>query len=360
MAEDRKDIGALIKERLAEAQMEPHPTVWEKIHLSLKQNKRIRLFWWSAGVLSMVALGLFLFFHFSKNAPDTDSNGNNPTHQPAFENQKSTDGPTHVKIDSSAVVKIGEPRELIVKPGARQSNNTVTEKNKTSHKYEIHSDKNPEYRAQESNTKDSRIQSLQKTVPQNTSSLQEEKIDSVSNDSTQIAPDRQRKVLTDTKDSLKTEEQEISKWHLTVQGGLSRSGFLTTSNDFMSHPLEGNGNGEYSAGYRFYVNLMVNDETSLRLGVSQLKFQYVITSTNAHGYARNSTALFNAPPTTIRDDVNNNEELTYRHTIKYLQFPFEVKKKVNSLSKGNLHFYVVPGVDFLFMQSDYIDLKTPN
>ncbi len=356
----KKKIGDFFKEGLEKSDFEPRNDLWIEINKTLQKRKKRRFFWYYFGLLAFIFL-LIPSIYLSVS-PYNDPEGSRTDKK-------------NIPLESRKVFKEGTIGHETINQKQNGIEGTIPQK---SQEYPNSSN----FFAVSKNY-------IEETVP---SGLNEKHIDEPFNDTqrklvTTIQGNGKRQldsVTSNVKDTLldstkirrpkrkaTSKEPEIlkkdslTKWIVTLQGGVSTSSYLTKQNPLLPQMISKSGNFVVSPSLRILFKTPVNENIAIRFGIGHQEFRYNATyipqSSNSNSFGGLLTSNIDPPINPVSNDLANTVEIgdpiTVDHRIRYLQLPIECVFKLNS---NKITPYVTSGIDFFILQDDDITLSTTN
>ncbi len=408
--QDKRDLGKLIKQRLANAEAEPANDLWDAIEKTLERKRKRRAgFIWLWGGLGTL-LGILLFFYFTSNpAPaDVDSmlqrTPPKAKETPLFDSQKNTEHGEHKALKNKTEVTVAGDSltEKTIRTATKTTSDTQvnrgseSNRNKTetqaTKKQTSPNENGPMDVAFSKNNEKSKSQlpsklSSQTTLPEKAGASTPAPIQKIKNentlanskasktvDSIPIAPKEVNKDSIPIKAALpkkpkKEEEEKVkkildpSKWLFSAQFAPNYYDYLSKGNPFEQSLNTGKTQGNSSLSYGILINMPISDKLTFRLGYRKSNFKITVKDAISSQDAAGNSLIFRdvailrkaVPiPTSISDSINNGRKFDITQKMSYSEIPFEL---YYTLLKGKISVDVIGGLNPLLLGNNSVHIS---
>ncbi len=392
--EHKKDLGKLIKDRLANAEAEPNDALWGTIEKTLEQKRKrkVRFIWFWSGLGIILGI-LLLSYLVTPKAPGGQPTSTLPNNQVASPSEKQDASQPSSKENPEYFRKATNEKQA--KKGSSQTNSAAEKnalasdtqtKQKPSSKHQSlsgnltgTSNKNNGERIPEkegipkNNLGESVEANASNTKRKNKTSKNNDPNrkmgqDSLKNGLVQMQTDS----LTNKKKFLKKpkeEEEKIndvlnpSKWLLSIHAIPNYYTYLSSGTPYDASLSTGNLSGRFSLSYGILINIPLSQKITFRFGYRRSNFKYIVQNTIS-GLANTGTAeIFtdeaivrngSMVPVPLQEAINNGERFGIEQQLGYNEIPFEVSY---SILQNDLSVDAIGGISPMLLGKNSINFQ---
>jgi len=362
----KKDIGKLIKEHLANTEVEPNEGLWASIEKTLddREKRRGGIIWWSAGLLLFIGILVGIYFTYDSkkevikndtiNYPIVDSepeiiNRGFDESKKRIKNTSEEADPNIEKLKLNSNIITTESQKTnenqISKTKNYNSNNaeSITEiSNNSKTKKEV-LEYNAVLQQSEADVKKEEVSSstLNTNVPTN-DSLSTSRGNTIlnksfiGNDSIAKTTKPKKKLAKSEIEDEEKKKKEITEktWSISIQGGPNTFAYLSDGNPFKRSLSDGVLQSDYSYSYGAFLNIPLNDKFTFRFGYRNSSFKYYVERALSGESNNGVLAILNDPslqrngtiiPPTFESSISPPNTFRIDQEINYHEIPLQMR-----------------------------------
>ena len=392
--EDKKDLGKLFKERLANAEAEPSTALWSQIEKTLDQKQKRRGFiWlWLGAFTILTFLSIAYFSNQSSNTPVLDQ-PSNPIYgkSDTLQQNKTVSGPNDKRTNNGATTdqqlkktleanqdgerKNGATRNMVNVSNTKNSKSkkgkltiheaTIQKEQKTSQNGNLKQEE-PIRAGREQEISSGTMKVTEKTLYNTRSNADEEDAQEILLDSIPNKVVEKKKRLAKEQDLPKKKKDNPKKWLLSIQGGPNMYANLSNTLPFDDLLADRQLRPGISYSYGALINIPISDKYLLRFGYRKTNLKLYAnkavhiadTITGQYQSIVNSRALSNtriALPNYLTETLSPDNEFKIEQNVDYYVFPFEVMYRIK---EGRLGIDAIAGSSIMALGNTKINVES--